>query len=637
MQKPFSKTLCFIATLCFALNNARGESEPDVSNRSSSVPNFSLLDYRGKNYELSRSDSRVVVLYFTGIGCPIARQNYPKIRKLSTDYGKRGVTFWMINAETQKDYNEPTMQIIAQMGLNDKLSDFIPKDEEGKEAISRLQSMKNLNGVQSTAQLIGDPDTFRLQVIEGTLGTLTLLRDENQLLTHHLEVTRLSEVVAIDTVTKKVIYRGAIDDQMSPGAKKPAATKTFLVDALDEFLAEKPVSVPRTPAQGCLITFAAKLRAKGPSYTTEIAPVIQAKCASCHSEGRIGPFPLASYGDVRRWSAMIQEVILDRRMPPWDADPHFGKFSNDMSLTPAEAQTLMRWIELDCPRGDGNDPLTVAHEPEAKWKLGEPDFIVRLPERQQIPETGVLDYRYLKSDFVMPEDSWVRASVIHPDNPQVVHHVIVRLIYPEGYQGDKADSYLFTMWAPGIPQAECPPDTGVFVPKGARFQFEVHYTTNGTAHTDQSEMGLYLAKEKPKMRLDTRIAENRDLIIPPGEPNAEHIAYYCFKRDAIIYNIGPHMHLRGSWFRFQLLHPDGKRETILNIPRYDFNWQIGHVFEKPKHVSAGTWLVCTGGFDNSERNPHNPNASKQVKFGLQTSDEMFMGFMSTADLPDQTK
>jgi len=639
MKMVFTGIVCLMIAICGSHTDVFGESDPNNSRPSidQTVPNFSLLDYRGRHYELNRANSRVVVLYFTGIGCPIARQNVPKLMKMSADYSKRGVTFWMINSVPQNDFNEPTLKIIAQMGLNDTLSQFIPKDEEGKAAVSRLKSMSNLKGIQSETQLIGDPEVFKLQVIEGTLGPLTLLRDENQLIAHHFRITRLSEVVAIDTVTKTVIYRGAVDDQMTAGAQKPAPTKPHLINALEEFLDDKPVTLRRTASEGCLIQFSSELKKRSPSYSKEIAPVVKAKCANCHQEGNIGPFALASYKDVQQWSAMIQEVVLDRRMPPWDADPHFGKFSNDMSLTPTEMKTLLRWIELDCPKDDGDDPLAAAVEPPVKWKLGPPDFVVRLPEKQEIPATGVLDYRYLESDFVMRGDGWVRACVVRPDNAQVVHHIIVRLIYPVGYQGEKADSYLFTTWAPGIPQSMLPRDTGIFVPQGARFQFEVHYTTNGTAQTDQSEMGLYMATEPPKMRLDTRIAENRDLVIPPGEADAEHTAFYCVKRDAMLYNIGPHMHLRGTRFRFQLLYPDGHRETILNIPRYDFNWQIGHVFATPMKVPAGTWVVCTGAFDNSENNPRNPNSQQRVRFGLQTTDEMFMGFMSIADLPDPSR
>ena len=333
---------------------------------------------------------------------------------------------------------------------------------------------------------------------------------------------------------------------------------------------------------------------------------------------------------------MMEEVVLDRRMPPWDADPRFGKFSNDRSLTPTEARDLLQWIEQDSPRGDGADPLAAAAPPAAKWALGEPDFTVPLPSRQEIPATGVLDYRYLDSDFVMPRDAWLRAAIVRPDNPKVVHHSIVRLRYPAGFTDIPSESYLFTTWAPGVPQAECPAGTGLFVPKGCKFNFEMHYTTNGEPQTDRTEMGLYLAKERPPMQLQIRACEARDLVIPPGEPDARHSCFYCFKRDAMLFDLGPHMHLRGSWFKFEFLYPDGRRETELSVPHYDFNWQSGHRLAEPKRIPAGTWVLCTGGFDNSRNNPTNPDPTKHVKFGLQTWDEMFMGFMMVADIPAES-
>lgn len=609
--------------------------EPEANPASGEVVNFSLLDYRGKHHELRRSNARVVVLHFTGFHCPIARQNVPKLQDLAAAYKDQGVVFWMVNSATAGDPGDSLLKIIADLGARGQLDKFIPNDSAGKETLSRIHSMTQLSDILPREQLLGDKDEFRLQVLEGTFGPLTLLRDENQLIAHHFQARRLCEVIAIDVDARRVIYRGALDDQMVPGAQKPQPTQHYLKDALDEFVAGKPVSRRQTAPEGCLITLASPLKKSEISYGREIAPILERKCVQCHSEGNIGPFALSSHADVLQWSAMIEEVILERRMPPWDADPHFGKFSNDLSLSPAEAQILARWIRLGCPRGEGEDPLAIPRPPAAKWELGEPDFVVSLPDRQQIPATGVLDYRYLNSTFEMPEDAWLRAAVCRPENAKVVHHIIVRMRYPKDYAGERAESFLFTTWAPGIPQGECPPDTGIFVPKGATFNFEVHYTTNGVPQTDQSEMGLYLAKQKPRMRLDCRVAETRDLNIPPGDPNAEHVSYYCFKRDAMLFDIGPHMHVRGSWFTFQLLTPDGRRETLLNVPRFDFNWQTGHDFEKPMRVPAGSWLICTGGFDNSPQNPSNPDPTKRVRFGLQTWDEMFMGFLTVADLPEE--
>lgn len=329
---------------------------------------------------------------------------------------------------------------------------------------------------------------------------------------------------------------------------------------------------------------------------------------------------------------MIQEVLLDRRMPPWHADPHYGKFANDRSLTTVEAQALLQWIRQGCPRGEGEDPLEALPAPAAEWALGKPDFLVKLP-KQEIAATGVLDYRYIDSDFVMPQDAWLSAAITRPGNPRVIHHIIVRVRYPAFYRDKPEEAFLFTTWVPGLRQAPLPPETGLFVPKGARFNFEVHYTTNGQTQTDESEVGLYLAKEKPKMRYETRGFETRDLDIPPGDADARHSASYNFKHDTWLYGMSSHMHLRGKRMKFDLLRPDGTRETLLSVPAYDFNWQTSYRLAEPKLIPAGSWLLCSGAFDNSVKNPNNPDPTALVRWGPQSWNEMFMGFADVAEVP----
>jgi hypothetical protein len=212
--------------------------------------------------------------------------------------------------------------------------------------------------------------------------------------------------------------------------------------------------------------------------------------------------------------------------------------------------------------------------------------------------------------------------------------VIVRLRHPAGApESARADSFLFTTWVPGLGAGECPPGTGLFVPKGARFNFEIHYTPTGEEQTDRSEVGLYLAKETPKARLDVRAAHTRELDIPPGAGDAKHTATYFFAKDAVVYAVAPHMHLRGKWFKFELLSPGGKKETLLSVPNYDFNWQTGYRLAEPRRVPAGSWMLCTGAFDNSATNPHNPDPAARVHWGPQTGNEMFMGFITLAEPP----
>lgn len=555
------------------------EREPRVA-APEAVANFSLFDHRGQRHELHRANAKVVVLFVAGNGCPIVRQSISKVRSLRGKFADKGVVFWMLNANSQDDQ-------------------------------------------ESIAQ----------EAQEYSVGSVPILKDELQLVARSLGVTRTAEVIAINARDWTVIYRGAIDDQLTEGAKKPQPTTKYLEAALGEFFAGKPITVAKAPVKGCLIKFDEADSTQGPavSYSKVIAPLLQQKCVGCHSPGNIGPFAMSTHKKVKGWSEMIREVVLARRMPPWHADPHFGKFSNDRSLTGDEMKQLLRWIEQGCPKDDGEDPLAVARPAAPKWDLGEPDLIAPLPKPQTIPATGVLQYRYVDGDFVMPHDAWLRAFVVRPDNRRVVHHVIVRVRYPEGAKGRPEEEVFLTSWAPGNTSPESPAGTGKFLPKGARFNFELHYNTVGKAETDRSELGLYLAKEPPQRLLETRTAENRDFSIPPGEADSRTFAMYPFRRDTLIYDLIPHMHLRGSWFKYEALYPDGKKETLLSVPNYDFNWQTEYRLEQPKRVPAGTWLLCTGGFDNSTRNPNNPDPTKRVKHGLQSFEEMFMGFMNVAD------
>lgn len=603
-----------------------------AQDRAGKVINFSLLDDRGQHFELRRTDAKVVVLYFTSLNCPIARQSMAKLQKLQEEFADQGVAVWLVNATPQEDPDGERLDMIAELALRGVLANMIPKTgPNAEESVRRLKSLEQMKDLVPRKLALGDREEFRRQVVQARVGFLPLLRDENQAVTHHFGVTRTCETIAIDTENATVVYRGAIDDQMQPGAQKPEPTERYLFDALSAFLAGRPIAKPKTTTHGCLITFDNSWPERDVSYSRHVAPVLKKRCLGCHSPGKIGPFAFSDYQSVKRWSAMMQEVLLDRRMPPWDADPHYGKFANDPSLTADELHTLLVWIKAGCPRGEGEDSLADFEPQQERWKHGQPDYVVPLKEQQAIPATGVLEYRYLDSDFVMPEDAWLRAAVVRPDNLKVVHHVITRIRYPRNYREPPSEAYMLSMWAPGMDQFEFPAETGVFAPKGSRFNFEVHYTTNGEPQTDQSEMGLYLAKTPPKLRLELRATETRDLQIPPGASNAQHSCSYCFQRDAILYDLSPHMHLRGAWFKFQLLYPDGRRETALSVPRYNFNWQTGHTFAEPKHIPAGTWLICTGGFDNSRQNAANPNPKKHVVWGLQTSDEMFMGFITAAE------
>lgn len=550
-----------------------------------SVANFTLTDLNGRPHEFQELKSKVLLLFFTGNGCPVARQSASKLRELRNAFAGKGLEIWVINS--------------------------YPADSA---------------------------ESIRKEAREFGFQRFPIFRDPDQVVALALGIQRTSEVVAIDTANRTVIYRGSIDDQLSEGAKKPKPDKRFLVAALEEYFAGKEITLPRTTAKGCLINYASTgvKGEEGISYVKDVAPILKEKCANCHSEGNIGPFAFDGYARAKNKARMIEEVLLTKRMPPWHADPHFGKFQNDRSLSPEQAQTLIRWVNEGAPRGEGEDPLAVKVDAPAAWPLGEPDFILKLPQPEKIPATGVMDYRHVQIPNAVTEDRWLRAVAIKPGNRKVVHHVILRAKDSRGGDDGSGRGVMIAGWAPGYFAQYYPENAGRFLPGGALFDLELHYNTIGSEQTDQTEIGLYFLKDKPRLEFRVQAAVNMDFSIPPGEPDSRTFATYGFEKDALLFSMSPHMHLRGSWFKYEALYPDGRKETLLSVPQYDFNWQTEYRLVKPKRMPKGTWILCTGGFDNSERNPANPDPSQRVGWGDQSFEEMFIGFMDVADLPEGT-
>jgi len=547
----------------------------------SGVPNFNLLDLHARNYEFRRADAKAVILFFTGNGCPIARKSVDKLKSLRKRFGP-DVAFWIVNTYSA-----------------DSVEDCWKEYRDFK------------------------------------MGPLTYLRDPKQQLALILGVERTAEVVAVRTDTWRTFYQGAIDDQFSEGAQRPAPEKKFLEDALVEFSAGKDISTARTQAHGCRIKFSVEEPSDFKAfYTSSVTPVLHAHCVECHRSGAIGPWTMDSYDHVKDYSRMIEEVLLTGQMPPWHADPGVGHWANDRSLSTDEAQTLLRWVVAGAPRGEGDDPLTDPLAPLPDWPLGEPSFTLKLPAPEDIPANGVLDYRHISVELPITNGVWLSGLDVKPGNRKVVHHVIVRAKWPDGPDDGSGYGVMLTGWAPGMVNARFVPGTGKALPQGSKLDLEMHYTTMGSPQKDQTEIAFYLLEDKPTREVTTRAAIQSQLNIPPGSDESRDSAVYGFSKPATIYSLMPHMHLRGKWMRFELLLPTGKRETLLDVPRYDFNWQSVYRFAEPRHVPAGAWLMVTGGFDNSEGNPSNPAPRKRVQFGQQSWDEMFIGFLEAADDPE---
>jgi hypothetical protein len=388
-----------------------------------------------------------------------------------------------------------------------------------------------------------------------------------------------------------------------------------------------------------------------PTFYRDILPVFQKNCQSCHRPGEIGPMPLLTYEGTRPWDKAIKAAVVSRKMPPWFADPKFGHFMDDRRLGAADVNKIVAWVDAGAPAGDAKEqPAPVA------WREGwniRPDEIFQVPEPYTVPAVDALSYVYVVIPTGFTRDTWVTAAEIRPGARAVVHHVIA-VVRPPGSQWmkeakplvpyvpapdardgepDAGDpqahpvdmSYeLLAAYAPGVqPQRFDVDHSAKLIPAHSDIVLQIHYTANGkTAVQDQTRLGLTVAREAPQKRFMSAVANAWHWAIPPGDPNYEAKGSLTFGEPVELVFIQPHMHLRGKDMTVRLVYPGGRTETLLSVPRYDFNWQIVYYLEKPLKLPQGTKVEVTAHWDNSANNPANPDPSKTVKWGNQSWDEM---------------
>ena len=365
----------------------------------------------------------------------------------------------------------------------------------------------------------------------------------------------------------------------------------------------------------------AKKNAKVVTFNKDVAPIFFKNCAECHRAGEIAPMSLMSYKEARPWAKSIKEKVINREMPPWHADPHYGEFSNDRRLSQKDVDTIVAWVDGEAKEGDRKD-LPPAPKFADGWNIGKPDKIFYLPEEYSVPATGVVAYKYFSVPTNFKEDMWVQAAEIRPGSRAVVHHIIVFV------QGGREQQRLLVGYAPGEQPAVMSKGLARKIPAGSNLVFQVHYTPTGTEAKDRSYVGLIFAKEPPEKELVTRPVMNMKFAIPPGDPNYRVESTYTFTENAHIHSLMPHMHLRGKDFEYRVTYPDGTSKVILSVPKYDFGWQSYYMLKEPVAAPKGTRLDCVAHFDNSEKNKHNPDPTKEVLWGDQTWEEMMIGWMS---------
>lgn len=458
-----------------------------------------------------------------------------------------------------------------------------------------------------------------------------LLKDDGTTLADKLQVERVPTVLVLDA-GRTVRYAGRIDDQLAPNVQKAKATTAELADALAAVLKGEDVKVPHTAAAGCKLAHKKEVaKADTPvTYHKHVAAILQTKCQDCHRAGEAGPFALTTYQQAKSWSAMLREVVADDVMPPWHADAPLGHFKNDRRLSPADKKTLLAWVDQGCPEGDAKDAPPPRKFADG-WRLGrEPDEVLTMPKAVKVPASGSMPYEYIPVGKPFAEDKWVTAIEVRPEQRAVVHHIIAFMMPPGSTMLDlmtpEFGSYMLGAYVPGDQPIVGGPGQARKIVKGTQILLEVHYTPNGKAVTDKSSIGLCYAKEPPESELYCASVMNGRFRILPGAENHEVKSEQLFPKATTLLSLTPHMHVRGKAFKYEVVTKDGKRETILNVPKYDFNWQATYDFAKPVEMPAGAKLECTAWYDNSAKNPFNPDPKKTVRWGDMTNDEMMIGF-----------
>lgn len=549
---------------------------------------FSLRDYHGQPVNINDfADSKLVVVAFLGTDCPLVKLYGPRLSQLAEQYAAQGVTFVGINSNRQ---DQPRK--IAAFARQYEVSFPILKDPDNSVA-----------------------DAFAAE--------------------------RTPEVFVLDQ-DRVIRYRGRIDDQYgfttSTGYGKPNLTRSDLTAALDELLDDKPVSVPLTKAAGCLIGRVPKVDPHGDvTYSNQIARIFQQHCVECHRPGEIGPFPMTSYEEVLGWGEMIKEVIDQGRMPPWYANPEHGHFRNERRLSEEEIALIHTWVENGQPEGDTAD-LPEPRQFAEGWQIPEPDAVIYMSDEPfQVPAEGVVDYIYFTVDTGFTEDKWVKAIEARPGNRQVVHHIIVTIVAP----GEDVDSSFrrsggLCGYAPGMQARVYPAGVGIRIPAGSKLRFQMHYTPNGEATEDRSAVGMVFADpDDIQFASEGGVCGTVSIRIPPGA--ADHVirAQQKLRKDIVLTSMMPHTHVRGKSFRYEVEYPDGRSEVLLDVPNFDFNWQLWYDLVEPKLIPRGSTIRTTAHYDNSEQNAFNPDPNAEVRFGDQTWEEMMFGWYSTIVPRDQ--
>ena len=421
------------------------------------------------------------------------------------------------------------------------------------------------------------------------------------------------------------------------------------------------------------------------TFSKDVARIFYQHCAECHRPNDVAPFSVLTYKEVLPWAESIREKVRAREMPPWHADSRYGEFLNDRSLSREEIETIVTWVVEGAKEGNPED-LPPLPKFVRGWKMGKPDYVLAMSEAYTIEAHSPDSYVYVTFPTKFKEDRWVQAAEILPGNGKVVHHVIAHVLTPEALssgakrenaefpQADNAPaifykqgslsrvkmdapviddganapnggsvfkrrtddgatgySMLLASYAPGKGPDVYPPGTAKLIPAGSTIVLQIHYSSfHGAIETPQRDrtiVGLIFAKEPPERRAVTFTVPNHFFKIPAGDANHRVTAAYTFDQDVQLISYMPHMHLRGKDMKYEVVFPDGRRQTVLWVPKFEFNWQTVYRLKNPMMIPRGTRIIVTAHFDNSAKNEHNPDPTKAVRWGDPSYDEMMIGWI----------
>jgi mono/diheme cytochrome c family protein len=371
------------------------------------------------------------------------------------------------------------------------------------------------------------------------------------------------------------------------------------------------------------------------TFTKDVAPILYKSCIECHRPTMFAPMSLVTFDDARPWARSIKQRVVSRVMPPWGADPAHGSFKNDPRLSQAEIDTIAKWVDDGAPKGDDKDLPPVPQLAEG-WTIGKPDAVFTMEEEYKIPASGTIPYLYFRVPTHLTEDKWIQAIEIKPGARSHVHHVLA-YTQPAGQTPNPGGALGPTNIGgvtPNKPGLVFDPGVARLFRGNSDIVLQMHYTTNGTEATDRTTVAVIYAKEPPTKLAAGGMALNPRFVIPANDGNAEVRATQMLTKDTLVTAYTPHMHVRGKDMIYIAHYADGTDETLLSVPKYDFNWQITYQLAQPKLLPKGTKVEVIAHYDNSTANKFNPDPSKDVRWGDQTWEEMMIGFYSTVvDLP----